>query len=125
MSNYPPGVTGNEPQIAGLGERVAEKECLEYLPTVSLLAEDTKTWIKHLAELLERGASDQAIKSAAKYLVRSAEQFKFDYPIEECPYRGPVDIQYDRYMEYWECPVCGTDHEDEDEPPEPLMPWEQ
>lgn len=44
MSNYPPGVTGNEPQIAGaLAERGEDKECGQEA-TLPFTDENGKVW---------------------------------------------------------------------------------
>lgn len=87
MSNYPPGVTGNEPAIAGLAEGNAKNlEC-----AASTDGEFTVT--------------DEAGKG---WTVNASY---------ECPWEGDVDAQYGGTkgcpIRYWTCPLCGHEHEDE------------
>jgi hypothetical protein len=32
---------------------------------------------------------------------------------DDCMFKGLVDIQYGEGLLFWECPVCGTEHEEE------------
>ena len=85
MSNYPPGVTGRELQIAGPDwEDEIEVTCRA----------KNVTWL--VAAAGEKG------KAAPKLM---------DFDFDECPYEGAVDAWGYHRVTHWTCPACGTEHD--------------
>jgi hypothetical protein len=120
MSNYPPGVTGNEPQIRGLGERTTHKVCVNSDGfTATLMTTDLKDSIVRLAELLKHDVTIASLKSAANSVVFFASVYEPQMDIDDCPFEGEVDTQIDQWIEFWDCPVCGKEHQEDLEMPEP------
>ena len=140
MSNYPPGVTGNEIQIRGLDEGSAVRECLVETPLrVIPVAEwgALKELFRKVAALREKERNPASIPSVdgdlylenvlnrskediLKGLEHLNEWLTNDYSeemlvayVDECPFEGRVDIQWGGGYEHWECPLCGAEHEDE------------
>jgi len=82
--DYPPGVTGNEREIAGNdSEFEAERECTSYAVYTAL------------------GKDGQRIEVEA-----------------DCPFVGEVTVAAHRAQEFWVCPLCGAEHNEEVEGPE-------
>lgn len=125
-SNYPPGVTGREPQIAGpFFEGLREMEC--HTPDVELHIIDTRLRYalqqrNTTLDMMRRGERlqswnwdlDRADRTIAE-LVGKGHIFD-TYIVAECPFEGEVEVI--RYSEHapleWVCPVCDTEHEEED-----------
>lgn len=83
MSNYPPGVTGREPQIAGLAGGVSNVSC-EKPATLTVTDDDGKAWPIEIDECPYEGDTDVQYGGTRKAPIR-----------------------------YWTCPLCGHEHEDE------------
>jgi hypothetical protein len=112
LSNYPPGVTGNEYEIAGPDweETVyrscdSQKEFVIWPHEVNIILEqiskleDSPQKFYHLPELTTKLV--QAL--------RFGEASSVDSP---CPFEGDVDAQGYGHTILWTCPLCNTDHED-------------
>lgn len=135
MSNYPPGVTGNERQIAGPRAIQTTRKCdakdirratmsweaegalqtlrgsLGRMTNVIAQARNhdrTNPDFDKLLELMtELAGNHYAILNAS---LRGAQFFSMD----ECPFDGEIEVEYEHGYFYWECPVCGKEHEEED-----------
>lgn len=102
-SNYPPGVTGNEPEIAGYPEREAERECgatAAFVPREQLIA----------LRSLDRTVST-AIRQQVRRVLAWADEYEQEH---DCAYSGPVTL-FDAGLGVatWTCPACGAEHEEE------------
>jgi hypothetical protein len=97
MSNYPPGVTGNEPEIAGYVERTmtvrCEEDTMALVPLRMIGDKQEQTWW-HQIIAIQRHIDDQGLA-------------------RPCDFIGQVDVQHDRFTYWWECPQCGFQHEGE------------
>lgn len=111
MSNYPPGVTGNEPEIAGYAEgteRVESCECMIDAERIHF-AIDWPTRRDLLRVVPGRNAIDvvtQIDEGMHALTVTGMDEI-------ECPFRGgDVDGQYDDggALFYWVCPLCGGEN---------------
>ena len=108
MSNYPPGVTGNEPEIAGYPSMTLDKQCEEDVPYIA-------TWVvtEHLdgiAAVIAR--SDDTIPAIIEQLGHLWEHLNKDAVDVTCGFDGDVDAEMAYGVAYWTCPRCGTEHED-------------
>lgn len=136
---YPDGVTGNEPQIRGMDERTTHKECgaeseklhimpdsewlqlQQILSQISLLREREADKFQRGSKSAWRVTDIESYRSdIIKQVERLGNYLKQDYTEEmltgytdECPFVGEVDTQYSDGYEYWDCPLCGTEHEEE------------
>lgn len=92
MSNYPPGVSGNEPEISGWPEAEMELSCTN----------GAARWLSRrlVIEMLEREPS------------RLADPVEDWEALEaECDFEGPVDAQIVEGVACWDCPKCGSENE--------------
>ena len=125
VSNYPPGVTGNEPEIAGYDEGVRHVECDE--EATAVYAHEVKSLVSEAAfrlEIAARSASEGVLAESLPVVVeRIARQMRSDVlalaeaeETVECGFVGEVDVVYgaDRTAFAWDCPRCGYEHEEED-----------
>lgn len=116
MTNYPPGVTGNEPQIAGYPDPGTDvRECQADAATMtrySVLEAIRDAWrVPKQGELTAAEALDR-LQAAIDALDTDEDGV--------CAFEGPVEITYAHGVESWECPNCGHEHEDEaDDGPNP------
>lgn len=90
MSNYPPGVTGNEPQIAGYPERGENVEC-------------KNTGVVHFRHEMQETVGD----------VDEVLGKVFSVEID-CEWEGKVEGDVVGYDFIWTCPRCGNVTEEED-----------
>lgn len=97
MSNFPPGVTGNEPQIAGVPEGTRYVKC----PSMCCASRLTVT-VRSAVQARE------VVALGAPVAWRLS-----DYGVDEieCPFEGAVDGYFDgdEFVMYGECPVCGDE----------------
>lgn len=123
MSNYPPGVSGLEPQIAGYPERTIVKSCgaegVDLRVIDPWLIERSKELIEKVDFSAVQGRNYSSDLNLSNYWGRGVYHVLLylsqqDLKIEDtiCPFDGEVDTQYDRECEWWICPLCGTEHED-------------
>lgn len=127
MSSYPPGVTGNEPQIAGYPSTMVARTCrdargeatrTEWLPVARIREE-----IDHIATSLHAALTNpdaaQGHVLQAGWPLAALRQATFDDAAEfECDFDGDVEVELHGSTEVWRCPTCWTLHE-EDATPEP------
>lgn len=119
MSNYPPGVSGNEYPISGPdfdGElkraclaqngrvKAQHIELAESLRFIRSICSNERLTLKDIASHL-----DHAIELAT-------HTFMVDF--DECPFEGEVAAYGYRGLIEWTCPLCGFEHE-EDHTPDP------
>jgi hypothetical protein len=110
MSNYPPGVTGNEYAISGPEfERDEYRECPTSNVTIRTVPKQTEVRIKAAIDQLRNNPRSQSqVIMHLQFALSDIE----DVEIDECPFAGDVTVQgYDGIMS-WECPVCRVDHEE-------------
>lgn len=96
MSYYPPGVTGNEPEIAGYPEARLRLACdhdtVDMVPS-HWVSEVIRDGVSGLLDLIE--AEDESVDA-------------------ECGFEGEVDVVIvDGILAQWTCPRCGQDVESE------------
>lgn len=107
MSNYPPGVTGMEPQIRGCDEAEAEVECDSYGKVWVVNKTDIEFWVAEAFRRIRDG------KSVAGCLSNIQADIEMGFEVEvDCEFKGKVDAQF-MGVRLWTCPLCNTEHEDE------------
>lgn len=107
-SNYPPGVTGNEPEIAGYPTSASIRECQAEAAT---LTRYSVLDVVRSVDLSDPSRARDLLKAAIDAL-----------PTDEdgvCMYEGPVEVEHVGDIDFWECPNCGAEHEDEADGPDP------
>lgn len=126
MSNYPPGVTGNEWQIAGQDEFELEVTC--HRPTVDVCYAapvrqavlDVWGWLWLVKSHVTNPDGDR--NAVAQYTLTAyaalEDLFKLlpDITFELkrlCGFEGTVTAWGDRFVATWECPRCGLENEEE------------
>jgi len=111
LSNYPPGVTGNEPEINGPEwEGTVERAC-EQEADLNIVGQE-------VASLINAYVTSQYDEFVEKRLLRAIKYKNRPFILStDCPFYDTVDaVIYDGMLR-WECPLCGYDHEEE--PPFP------
>jgi hypothetical protein len=113
MTNYPPGVTGNEWQIAGPDEREVLVKCESEgfnLRTIDIYGMNQ---INAAIEDLQNGAMSP---QTALSRLRQVKATIMEVDIEvECPFMGEVTVFRTDGPWTWECPVCRVTHEIEED----------
>lgn len=125
-SNYPAGVTGNEPEIAG--ERTIMKfvTCGEEEPQVVpswAVKEELLALQLEVAQILSSKTSEALAKVDD---LRQSITNKLDrmYELEDvgsydCPFAGSLEVTVvSREQGTWDCPDCGSVHDNEDITPD-------
>ena len=120
MSNYPPGVTGNEFEIAGpQWEDTVERVCEAQDVSVRVIERDVADAIKHWQQ--SRKTDDEArAQQSMLWMLRDALVDDFD--AEQCQFEGKVDAWGYGGVTHWTCPKCGTEHEEEPDEDEVWWP---
>lgn len=123
MSNYPPGVSGMEPEIAGLPEfelaRTCDNESALYVPAKTVT--DQIYWLSQEIAKLNRndlvrpGMFDRVTSMLEELIVATTR----DGAEFACEWDDKVDVEYSNGMVFWVCPRCGMEHEDDYEPDGP------
>ena len=119
MNNYPPGVTGDEYEIAGGVETEEYGECEGMvtainvsMPTIQDMSEDIFTVFTKLREYnytSYQALVDQKVKSIKRTLedlTHSNEAAEVD-----CGFYGNVLMESYKNKKWWSCPNCRADHE--------------
>lgn len=120
MSNYPPGVTGREWQIAGADREVDERRTCGAENVEVLVPRDEVESYIDLAlgvltgRVLVREGADR-VDRAIVHLTRAFEAFKGmdKTEVAVCPFDGTVTVQQYGTTLTWVCPLCDTDHEED------------
>lgn len=116
MSGYPPGVTGNEPAIAGYPEGTYSITCKGYMPpTAKVAPRDIFEQIVAIANLIGSGAPERASYRLGQL---HGELLQMPEAVDvACNFEGEVDAWFsggkDSYTAHWECPRCGTEDEED------------
>lgn len=111
-SNFPPGVTGFEPQIAGYPERDEVHACEAYDVKIKVSTGYAEDAIQTVINRLKAGqttAYDERLLQDALGDIAETE-------VEQCPFVGEVTVTYGEGVETWTCPLCRTEHVDEADP---------
>ncbi len=125
-SNYPAGVTGREPHIAGpFWEGTVERACEIPEAEIDVIAPRMRWACEQFKAALRRAetgeeahpwelSSDEAIKQITT-MTMNGEVYE-TIIVQNCPFEGEVEAV--RYGEHsglmWACPLCDTEHEEED-----------
>lgn len=111
-SNLPPGVTGNEYEIAGPDfERDEYRECPMEGTTVRTISGYGMNRLDEAIAMLSAGGANLVVVLAH---LRSARADIDTIDIDgECPFGGDVTVAGYGGVVSWECPACRTIHEDE------------
>lgn len=110
-SNLPPGVTGNEYEIAGPDfERDEERACMIRDLDVRTISSYGESRIKHAIEQLSGAAN---VMVAVGYLRTALLDINHVEMDAECPFEGVVTVTGYQGVVTWECPLCRFVHEDE------------
>ena len=118
MSNYPLGVTGAEPAIAGpIGEIECEVECIggqedftAFLTTRGHVAaaQGVLATLEDVYRAEDPYTAYSAASGALRVLLRSLQEVQLPH----CPFIGTVTVSLWPSGEVtWTCPVCSHDHE--------------
>lgn len=111
MSNLPPGVTGNEYQIAGPDREWDDyRECSSEGFTVRTIDLYGEGLIQKAIEMLNGTGN---ITVAVSYLRTALSDIETVDVDGECPFGSDVTLQTYHGIESWECPICRTMHETE------------
>lgn len=99
---YPPGVTGNEPQIAGYPEIEMEVECGES-DTYFLGLYQVREMIMDLG-FAGQGTVEMCM--TAKDVLDGIDGL--DIAERDCSWQGTVAVEIEGDQAYWNCPRCGS-----------------
>lgn len=116
MSNYPPGVTGRELEIAGPDwEGDIERECTNTdIELEIILPEDIKS-LKSIAAAT--GSQGSGKRRDADIMQQSMKRFfsrMLTVSLDECPFSGEVEAWSYGKVLHWTCPVCEREYEESD-----------
>jgi hypothetical protein len=119
MSNYPPGVTGNEYEIAGADEEwVEERACNnEEFDYVMVSPEAFKYASQLGSKYWSLTEQDQIAKEIGKHLRQLNSLFNVTggnsvVQYGKCGFVGDVMLESYRDTIYWTCPICAKDYEE-------------
>jgi hypothetical protein len=125
MNNYPAGVTGREPQIAGYdSEEDAYRDCGHggIIPVFTRSAADEIDRIKVLLAEIAEGKKPASLAATLvvnlDYLLTHRIE---NVEVAECPFEGEVSIGWYGTEGTWQCPLCQSDHREY--APEPDENW--
>ena len=120
MSNYPPGVTGNEYEIAGPDREWSEEfECsneeFEYVMITPYAYEFCSELGNKIYSI--KGKEDLQT-NLYKYISMINSMFNMsdittETQVKKCGFVGEVDKQSYGGQIWWECPQCGKEYEEE------------
>lgn len=119
MSNYPPGVTGNEWPIAGPAyDAMEERTCGMEDVTLRLVTEEWIDRMKEHVQALRDG--DLPAWQIAQRIERALAMIEV-VTVPVCPFDDEVEVWSGEFGDlHWECPVCRSERtEDAREPEEP------
>lgn len=117
-SNFPPGVSGNEWQIAGPDHEIDDtRECKSEGVTVKTITDFALLNLDHALEILSgfesKGKPLTSLHAVTAYIQAAKGDVLEGEIVGECPFVGVVTVTYYQGTETWECPVCRTLHENE------------
>lgn len=114
LSNYPPGVTGHELEIAGPDwEGEIEVTCGTEDVMVAMLAVDDLETMKRIAAVKgAQGAGKQRDADVIQMTMRRALSRLVTLDLKVCPFVGSVEAWRYGGVTHWACPVCGVEHDE-------------
>ncbi len=115
---YPPGVTGNEPEIAGYPEGTySAPACKGYLEDVRVQPLDLLDMLARVDTALGEGRLADARGLLAR-ITHDASEMPTTTDVE-CGWEGKVDAVFvggrRTYTVHWTCPQCGSEQEEDRE----------
>ena len=114
MSNYPPGVTGRELEIAGPSwEGHVDRACDEPDVQIRMVTAEVASLIEKWLNV--RGADSEPMAKERMLRALMQAQDPWEITMENCPFESEVEAWAHRGMLHWTCPLCGTEHEEDDE----------
>lgn len=116
MSNYPPGVTGNEYEIAGGDEFEEHFDCSAEMECVALTRKQIYNLSDHALTLYNEYKKYGAIHSINAHLKQLMHELNGYYDsddliVKNCDFSGVVLKEEYRGTVYFECPKCETTYE--------------
>lgn len=118
MSNYPPGVTGNEYEIAGPDHEWEEEfQCSNDEFEYVMVSPEAYRYASGLALKMHRTNEIEFVKeNLYKFLSELNVHFNLasittETKHEKCGYVGEVWKQSYRHEVWWDCPQCGKRYE--------------
>jgi hypothetical protein len=112
VSNYPPGVTGNEPQIAGYPEQDMEVECGNSLGRFLGVHQVRTLLVEMQDQFRSMGVSNAGSPVAAMHEVLDALDDQ-EETVAACQWSGTVTAQIADGEAWWDCPMCGAEQSEE------------
>ncbi|MEI7890281.1 MAG: hypothetical protein WCI34_08215 [Actinomycetes bacterium] len=115
-SNYPPGVTGRELEIAGPDwEGEMDVKCAGENVEVTVFRPDDIETLKRIAAVKgAQGAGKQRDADVIQMSLRRMLSRMVTVTLPVCPFEGEVEAWMYQHVTHWECPVCGTSHDEDD-----------
>jgi len=118
MSNYPPGVTGNEYEIAGPDAEFEEEfECWNENFSYVRISEYAFNYCSEFGKKVNRTEEIEKAKDGIyRHLAHLNSLFNMpeiapEVIVEKCDFDGVVLKESFRGTTYWSCPKCGKSYE--------------
>jgi hypothetical protein len=118
MSNYPPGVTGNEYEIAGGNEFEEHFDCSAEIEYVTLTRKQLYKLSDYALTLFnefkrEGSISEYSIETRLKKLMHELNEYYHsdELVVKDCDFSGVVLKEEYRGTVCFECPKCETAYE--------------
>lgn len=117
MSNYPPGVTGNEYAIAGPDyeaeeDRDCAEECAEFVSLThvdAFLGDLARRLLEAAAHGAQGSSFEAAMKSGADGVKVALGELKALAVDKPCEFSGEVMVTGYGGQRWWTCPSCGSE----------------
>ena len=111
LSNYPPGVTGHELEIAGPDwEQDLERTCGVENVELHVFALDDMKAIRATAMATgAQGKGKQRDADVMQRTLRRALSRVLDITVT-CPFDGEITVWSYHGVSHWTCPMCGHEH---------------
>lgn len=117
MSNYPPGVSGNEYEIAGPDHEWEEEfECTNEKFEYIMIAPFSHKFCSDMGKKIHRTTGQEDLNNNTYYYASMINQM-FNSPsitkeiqYKKCEFVGEVSKQSYRKEIWWSCPYCGKDY---------------
>lgn len=120
MSNYPPGVSGNEYEIAGPDNEWEEEfECSNEKFEYVRISPHSFKWASDLGKKIHTTSGKQEVMDNLYHYLSilnvcfSLSEMSSDVVTEKCNFSGVVLKQSYRSLVWWSCPVCAKEYEEE------------
>lgn len=115
LSNYPPGVTGRELEIAGPDwEGEIRAVCNRGNVELTMFSPDDVATIKRVAAATGgQGKGKQRDADIMQMTLRRSLSRMVTITLDVCPFDGEVEAWEYHGVTHWTCPVCGDEHEED------------